>query len=78
MGAFSPPFLPTTNTMSSTSIISVALLIFIIAVIGGWLLQKNHRDLESTGVRILVFGLYFWALVFAQGVVGGLISFLVR
>ena len=60
--------------MNQTLILTVAVGVFLIAAIGGWLLQKQHPNLESTTIRIFVFGLYFWVLVFAQALIGGLLS----
>lgn len=58
--------------MDTSTITSVALLVFLIAFAGAWLMVARQENLESRSVKILLFALYFWALVFAQTAVGGL------
>lgn len=40
--------------------------IFVIAVAGGWLIVRRKSSEQDKQVKVLLFGLYFWVLVFVQ------------
>jgi uncharacterized membrane protein len=53
--------------------------IFILAVSagGGWLLVRRHSQEHAIQVKAVLFGLYFWGLVFLQLIIAALIYSLV-
>jgi uncharacterized membrane protein len=50
--------------MMNLAIIGVAMVT--IAVIGGILFVKRHTEQSQTQVKMVLFGLYFWGLIFVQ------------
>jgi hypothetical protein len=54
-------------------------IILAVAVVGGWLLVRRHPKDHATQVKAVLFGLYFWGLVFLQLIIAALIySFQMR
>lgn len=44
----------------------VGILILAVAAGGGWLLVRRHPQEHAFQVKAVLFGLYFWGLVFLQ------------
>ncbi|MEQ1531806.1 MAG: hypothetical protein ABL925_21050 [Methylococcales bacterium] len=53
-------------------IVIIATIIVIVACLGGVWFVKRHVDVQQTQVKAVLFGLYFWALVFLQVIIWGL------
>lgn len=45
------------------------LAMVVISIIGGILITRQFKALESKGMQVLVFGLFFWVVMFAQGII---------
>jgi len=46
--------------------------IVVVACLGAVLFVKRHQDVQQTQVKAVLFGLYFWGLVFFQVIIWGL------
>jgi hypothetical protein len=57
--------LPVFESIAITSII-IGVLIIVIATVGGILVLKRNYIGEPRQVKIVLFGLYFWGLIFLQ------------
>ena len=42
------------------------LVVFIVSVLGAWLLVRRNAEARASDTKLLVFGLYFWVLAFLQ------------
>jgi hypothetical protein len=42
------------------------IIIFLIAALGGWIIVKYNSANQPRQVKAVLFGLYFWGLVFFQ------------
>ncbi|WP_024299896.1 hypothetical protein [Methylomicrobium lacus] len=51
----------------------IGILILILAAGGGWLLVRRHPKEHATQVKAVLFGLYFWGLVFLQLIIAALL-----
>ncbi|WP_374087766.1 hypothetical protein [Methylomicrobium lacus] len=51
----------------------IGIFILILASGGGWLLVRRHPKEHATQVKAVLFGLYFWGLVFLQLVAAALL-----
>jgi len=51
----------------------VGILILILAAGGGWLLVRRHPKEHAAQVKAVLFGLYFWGLVFLQLIIAALL-----
>lgn len=51
----------------------IGILIAAVACLGGWLLVRRHPREHPTQVKAVLFGLYFWGLVFAQLIVAAML-----
>jgi len=51
----------------------IGILILILAAGGGWLLVRRHPKERATQVKAVLFGLYFWGLVFLQLIIAALL-----
>lgn len=40
--------------------------VFLVSIIGAWLLVRRNKEAQASDTKLLVFGLYFWVLVFLQ------------
>ncbi len=49
-----------------------AIIIVIMAVIGAVVFVKRHADVQQRQIKAVLFGLYFWGLVFLQVIIWGL------
>ncbi|EIC28586.1 hypothetical protein [Methylomicrobium album] len=50
----------------------VGILILTAAAGGGWLLVRRHSKEHAVQVKAVLFGLYFWGLVFLQLILAAL------
>jgi lipopolysaccharide biosynthesis regulator YciM len=50
----------------------VGILMLAVAAGGGWLLVRRHPKEHATQVKAVLFGLYFWGLVFLQLILAAL------
>jgi hypothetical protein len=48
-------------------------LILAVAAGGGWLLVRRHSKEHAVQVKAVLFGLYFWGLVFLQLILAALL-----
>ena len=44
-------------------------LMTVISVIFATVITQRFESLESTGIKVLTFGLFFWVLMFAQAII---------
>jgi len=51
----------------------IGFFILTVAAGGGWLLVKRHPKEHATQVKAVLFGLYFWGLVFLQLIIAALL-----
>lgn len=49
------------------------IVIAAVASLGGWLLVRRHPKEHATLVKAVLFGLYFWGLVFLQLVIAAVV-----
>ncbi len=40
--------------------------IFLVSVVGAWLLVRRNAEVKASQTTVIVFGLYFWVLAFLQ------------
>ncbi|MGR9107165.1 MAG: hypothetical protein ACU843_09575 [Gammaproteobacteria bacterium] len=50
------------------SILNSSVILLTVSVIGSLLLVKRNRALDQRVTKIMMFGLYFWVLTFAQAI----------
>lgn len=55
------------------TVYTTGLIILVLSVLGGLILVRRNKALDQTLYKILMFGLYFWLLVFLQGIIASLI-----
>lgn len=48
------------------NIVLAGIIIFLISAIGGWIIVKYYSPQQPRQVKAVLFGLYFWGLVFFQ------------
>jgi|COG998Drversion2_1049125.scaffolds.fasta_scaffold749818_1 hypothetical protein len=48
-----------------------AVVIAVVAILGALFFAFRGKSSEKKSVRILIFGIYFWVLVFVQVVIAG-------
>ncbi len=53
----------------------IGISILALATGGGWLLVGRHPKEHATQVKAVLFGLYFWGLVFLQLIIAALIYY---
>jgi hypothetical protein len=51
----------------------IGILVLAVSAGGGWLLVRRHSHEQATQVKAVLFGLYFWGLVFLQLIIAALI-----
>lgn len=51
----------------------IGTLILAVSAGGGWLLVRQHPKEHALQVKAVLFGLYFWGLVFLQLIIAALI-----
>jgi hypothetical protein len=54
-------------------LVTVGLLILALSAGGGWLLVRRHPKEHAMQVKAVLFGLYFWGLVFLQLIIAALV-----
>jgi len=55
------------------TVYTTGLIILVLSLLGGLVLVIYNKALDQTLYKILMFGLYFWMLVFLQGIFASLI-----
>ena len=53
--------------------LSTAITILVIAILGAFFFASRGKSSEQKSIRILVFGIYFWVLIFIQMIITGLV-----
>ncbi|MGJ0485037.1 MAG: hypothetical protein ACR65R_10945 [Methylomicrobium sp.] len=53
----------------------IGILILVVSAGGGWLLVRRHPKEPALQVKAVLFGLYFWGLIFLQLIIAALIYF---
>ncbi|MEC4750359.1 hypothetical protein [Methylomicrobium sp. Wu6] len=51
----------------------IGIVILTLAAGGGWLLVRRHPKEYAVQVKAVLFGLYFWGLVFLQLIIAALV-----
>ena len=52
--------------------------IIIVSALAGIFLARRHTEQHQTPVKMILFGLYFWGLVFLQLLIAALVYMLIR
>jgi hypothetical protein len=61
------------NSEPIMTVYTLAGVLLAISIVGALMLVSNNRSLDQRVTKILMFGLYFWVLTFAQAIVYSLI-----